>query len=65
MQFSIGDIVKMKKQHPCGCDVFKISRVGIDFKLICDKCGREVMMPRKTAEKAIKKIISVSGEKNV
>lgn len=65
MQYSVGDIVKMKKQHPCGCDIFIISRVGIDFKLKCEKCGREVMMPRKTAEKAIKKIISISGENNV
>ena len=65
MQVNLGDTVKMKKQHPCGCDVFRISRIGMDFKLVCTRCGREVMLPRKAAEKAIKKIISVNGEENV
>ena len=65
MQIGLGDIVKVKKQHPCGCDIFKISRIGMDFKLVCTKCGREVMLPRKAAEKAIKKIITDSGEKDV
>lgn len=65
MQINIGDIVRMKKQHPCGCDTFKISRIGMDFKLICTGCGREVMLPRKAAEKAIKKILESNGEKNV
>ncbi len=63
MQINVGDVVKMKKQHPCGCDTFKISRVGVDFKLICTQCGREVMMPRKAAEKSIKKILDGNGEK--
>ena len=65
MQYNVGDVVKMKKQHPCGCDTFRISRVGIDFKLVCTLCGREVMLTRKSAEKAIKKIVTVDGEKNV
>ena len=63
MQINVGDVVKMKKQHPCGCDTFRISRVGVDFKLVCTLCGREVMMPRKAAEKSIKKIIDSNGEK--
>ncbi|MBR4761818.1 MAG: DUF951 domain-containing protein [Clostridia bacterium] len=65
MQINLGDVVKMKKQHPCGCDTFKVSRIGMDFKLLCTGCGREVMLPRKAAEKAIKKIISSNGEKYV
>ena len=64
-ELKVGDIVKMKKQHPCGSDTFKITRIGMDFKLLCTGCGREVMMPRKTAEKSVKKIISSSGEENV
>ncbi|MBO4733209.1 MAG: DUF951 domain-containing protein [Clostridia bacterium] len=65
MQIGVGDIVKMKKQHPCGCDTFRITRIGMDFKLVCTGCGREVMIPRKAAQKAIKKIITGNGEENV
>ena len=65
MQIGVGDIVKMKKQHPCGCDTFRITRIGMDFKLVCTGCGREVMIPRKAAQKAIKTIITGNGEENV
>lgn len=65
MQINLGDKVKMKKKHPCGCDEFIISRIGMDFKLKCVQCGREVMMPRKSAEKSIKKIETKNGEENV
>ncbi|MBO4433729.1 MAG: DUF951 domain-containing protein [Clostridia bacterium] len=65
MQVSVGAVVKMKKQHPCGCDTFRVTRIGMDFKLVCTLCGREVMLPRKSAEKSIKKIISNNGEENV
>ena len=55
--YEVGDIVKMKKKHPCGCDVFTVTRIGMDFKLRCDGCGREFMVPRVKAEKSVKKII--------
>ena len=64
MQINIGDIVKMKKKHPCGSDTFRISRIGMDFKRVCTGFGREGMIPRKSAEKAIKKILD-NGENNV
>ena len=57
MNISVGDRVEMKKQHPCGCKTFEILRVGMDFKIKCEKCGREVMAPRAKIEKNIKKII--------
>ena len=56
MDISVGDRVEMKKQHPCGCKTFEILRVGMDFKIKCEKCGREVMAPRAKIEKNIKKI---------
>ncbi len=62
MEIGVGNIVKMKKKHPCGSDTFRISRIGMDFKLVCTGCGREVMIPRRSAEKAIKKILD-NGEK--
>ena len=57
MELNLNQKVKMKKTHPCGCDVFEITRVGMDIKLKCTSCGREVMLPRKKAEKAIKTVI--------
>ena len=58
MDISVGDRIEMKKQHPCGGKVFTVLRVGMDFKIRCDKCGREVMLPRKKAEKNIKKVMT-------
>ena len=54
MNISVGDRVEMKKQHPCGCKTFEILRVGMDFKIKCEKCGREVMAPRAKIEKNIR-----------
>ena len=57
MDIAIGDKLLMKKKHPCGCDIFTVTRIGMDFKLKCDGCGREFMVPRVKAEKSVKKII--------
>lgn len=56
MDVRIGDILKMKKKHPCGSDTFSVLRVGMDFKIRCCGCGHEVMTPRAKVEKNIKKI---------
>jgi len=56
----IGDIVLMKKEHPCGCNRFVILRIGVDFKIRCEKCGHEIMVPRVKIEKSIKSIIPVN-----
>lgn len=53
----VGERVEMKKQHPCGCKTFIVLRVGMDFKLKCEQCGHEVMLPRVKAEKNIRKIL--------
>lgn len=62
MDIQVGDKLKMKKKHPCGTDIFSVTRIGMDFKLRCDGCGHEVMIPRSKAEKAIKKIIRSDSE---
>ncbi|MCI8379419.1 MAG: DUF951 domain-containing protein [Lachnospiraceae bacterium] len=51
MDFSIGDVIKMKKQHPCGTNQWEITRVGMDFRLKCQGCGHQVMLPRRQVEK--------------
>ena len=56
MELQLGDIVIMKKPHPCGSKEFEITRLGIDYKLKCCTCGREVMIPRVKAEKNIKAV---------
>jgi len=58
MNLTVGDRVEMKKQHPCGGKAFEVLRVGMDFKLKCEKCGRVVMAPRGKIEKNIKKILT-------
>lgn len=63
MKFSVGDIVKMKKPHPCGCYEWEVIRTGIDFKMKCCKCQHIVMLSRTKFEKGVKKIIkSVQDE---
>ena len=57
IQFRIGDIVQMKKKHPCGSQEWEILRVGADFRLKCLGCGHELMLPRSKAEKSIRKIL--------
>ena len=57
MDVQVGDILRMKKPHPCGSLEFAVLRVGMDFKIKCVKCGREVMLPRLKCEKNIKKIM--------
>ena len=57
MDVQVGDILEMKKPHPCGSRRFLVLRSGMDFKLRCTGCGHEVMVPRVKAEKNIKKII--------
>ena len=46
MEIQVGDILVMKKPHPCGEKIFEITRVGMDVKLRCTGCGHEVMKPR-------------------
>ena len=58
----IGDIIEMKKPHPCGCKAFKIVRVGADVKIICCQCGRALTLDRLKVEKMIKRIVSREAE---
>lgn len=55
MTFEIGQIVKMKKPHPCGVADWEVLRVGADIKLKCTGCGHLVMLPRSKVEKNIVK----------
>lgn len=54
LRLKVGDIVQMKKQHPCGGQLWEITRTGTDVAAVCCTCGRRVMMGRSRFEKAIK-----------
>ena len=56
MDVRAGDRLLMKKTQPCGSKEFLVLRAGMDFKIRCLGCGREVMLPRLKCEKNIKKI---------
>ena len=57
MDICVNDELIMKKPHPCGDNRFLVLRVGMDFKIRCQKCGREVMVPRKKVERNIRKVM--------
>ena len=62
MDVRVNDILEMKKPHPCGSNRFVVERIGMDFKIRCEKCEHEIMLPRAKVEKNIRKIFR-DGEK--
>ena len=57
MGMSVGDVLKLKKQHPCGSRGWEVLRVGADFRLKCLGCGHQIMIARKLLEKNVKEIV--------
>lgn len=57
------DRIKLKKQHPCGGDVFRIVRVGAEVRVICENCGRDMTVERIKLEKAIRQVLSQAETK--
>jgi len=55
--YAVGQIVRMKKGHPCGGDTWRIIRVGMDFRIKCLKCGRSVLLPRQRFERKLKEAL--------
>lgn len=56
MDINVGDIVKLKKQHPCGSAEWEVLRVGADFRIKCTGCGRQIMIARRLLEKDVKDV---------
>ena len=56
MDVRVGDLLEMKKPHPCGSKTFLVLRIGMDFRLKCQGCGHEFLAPRLKIERRIKKI---------
>ena len=62
-KYNIGTRLTMKKQHPCGENMWEVVRMGADIKIKCLNCGHMVMIPRVKKKKKIKKIISRGEDK--
>lgn len=56
MDVQVGDIIRLKKAHPCGTAEWEVLRTGIDFRIKCMGCGHMLMLPRKDVEKNIREI---------
>ena len=57
-KFSVGDVLEMKKKHPCGENRMRVMRIGSDIRMVCLKCGRDITVAREKIEKNIKSIHS-------
>ena len=62
MDVRVGDILVMKKPHPCGAREWEVLRTGMDFRLKCQGCGREFMGARSKLEKSIRQIRHAGDE---
>ncbi len=56
MDIKVGNIVRLKKKHPCGSSEWEVLRIGADFRLKCMGCGHQIMIARKLVEKNVKEI---------
>ena len=56
MDIQVGDIVTLKKEHPCGSKEWEVLRIGADFRLKCLGCGQQIMIARKLVEKNVREI---------
>ena len=61
IKIAVGDILELKKPHPCGEKSFSVMRIGSDIRIVCQGCGRDMTLPRVKLEKAIKKIPPSGG----
>lgn len=57
LHFAVGDLLEMKKAHPCGARRMRVLRVGSDMRVVCTGCGRDLTLPRIKLEKAVKRIL--------
>ncbi|MCH8744971.1 MAG: DUF951 domain-containing protein [Chloroflexi bacterium] len=61
LEVKIGDIVRMKKAHPCGNRLWEVTRLGADIGMVCQQCHRYVMLPRPYLERRVREILPGSN----
>jgi hypothetical protein len=57
MHFTLGDRLRLRKQHPCGGFDWEVVRLGADIGLRCETCGRRVLLPRSEVERRVKQVL--------
>lgn len=57
MQFQIGDRLRLRKKHPCGSFDWEVVRLGADIGLLCEKCGRRILLSRAEVERRVKQTL--------
>ncbi len=55
--YEVGQVLEFKKNHPCGSNLWKVIKIGVDYKLECVKCKRIIIIPRIELKKKVKKIV--------
>ena len=65
LHFEVGDLLEMKKPHPCGSPFFLVKRIGSDVRIICKGCARDITVPRIKLERGIRRVITVQSEEEV
>lgn len=63
LKFAVGDLLELKKPHPCGTNKMRVARVGSDIRILCEGCGRDMTLPREKLEKAVRRILPAQAEK--
>ena len=57
LDLHLGDVVQMRKPHPCGGDIWRVVRLGAEIGMRCETCGRKVLLPRSTFERRVKRFV--------
>lgn len=61
LDLKLGEVVRLKKQHPCGGYLWTVTRLGADIGLVCRNCGRYVMIPRVQLARRIRSVVGGDG----
>ena len=61
----VGDIVRLRKPHPCGTDVWRVRRIGGDVGLTCQRCGRRIFLPRSQLARRLRELVRPAQSESV
>lgn len=62
ISLNLGDLLVLRKKHPCGNDIWIVIRLGADIRIRCVKCGHSVLIPRSKLERMIRKVLERANE---
>ena len=61
LELKLGDVLRLKKMHPCGSNLWEVVRLGADIGIKCQKCGRRVLLPRSYLERRVREVSRQGG----